>query len=187
MTFVRWQDTAQIVQEENEMMRRRLQGALLAGLLLSGILAWAFANRSGTSPDQDARKALDQFNQNFDAACQKMDNPAAAALWDENGADLLPGMAPMIGKPKISEWLNGLTPQLAGAKMLYCTVDWQDIQIHGDVAYEWGINRQKIEFPSKPSFANEGKIVLILRRHPDGLWKIALESWNNNPQPQANN
>ena len=107
------------------------------------------------------------------------------AISDADGADLLPGMAPMVGKARISEWLNGLTPQLAGAKMVYCTVDWKDVQIHGDLAYEWGINRQKIDFPPpKKSFENEGKIVFILKRQSDGSWKIALESWNANPQAQ---
>jgi ketosteroid isomerase-like protein len=69
--------------------------------------------------------------------------------------------------------------------MLYCTVDWRDIQIDGNLAYEWGINRQKIEFPPpKKTFENEGKILLILKRQADGQWKIALESWNSNPRPQ---
>ena len=69
--------------------------------------------------------------------------------------------------------------------MVYCTVDWQDVQIRGDLAYEWGINRQKIDFPPpKKSFQNEGKIVLILKRQSDGSWKIVLESWNASPQGQ---
>jgi ketosteroid isomerase-like protein len=169
------------------MRRRILKNTFLFGLALSlAILVFALTKSTPTvSADQDARKSLDAFNQEFTSACQKMDNPAAAALWADDGADLLPGMAPMIGKAKISDWLNGLTPQLAGAKMAYCTVDWQDIQIHGDLAYEWGINRQKIEFPPpKQSFENEGKILLILKRQANGSWKIVLESWNSNPQRQ---
>lgn len=155
---------------------------------LPGVLALAFTNPATAAPEQeatDARKAVDKFNQKFISACQKMDHPAAAELWAEDGVDLLPGMKPMTGKATISEWLTGLTPQLAGAKMVYCTVDWLDIQVHGDLAYEWGINRQKIEFPPpKKSFENEGKILLILKRQVDGSWKIVLESWNSNPQPQ---
>ena len=165
-------------------MKKTVPVTLAFGLMLSGILMFAKPIRS-LSEDQDARKSLDAFNQKFIEACQRMDHPAAATFWAEDGADLLPGMAPMVGKAKISEWLNGLTPQLAGAKMVYCTVDWQDVQIHGDLAYEWGINRQKIDFPPpKKSFENEGKIVLILKRQSDGSWKIALESWNANPQAQ---
>ena len=89
----------------------------------------------------------------------------------------------MVGKLKISAWLDSRTPQLAGAKMQYCTVNWQDIQIHGDLAYEWGINRQKIEFPppKKPSEGN-GKILLILKRQQGGSWKVSLEAWNSSPQ-----
>src|SRR5215467_12903722 len=167
------------------MRRRILRDTLLFGMGMSlTLLVFAFTRSTlVVSADQNARKSLDAFNQEFDAACQKMDNPATAALWADDGADLLPGMAPMIGKTKIADWLNGLTPQLAGAKMAYCTVDWQDVQIHGDLAYEWGINRQKIEFPPpKQSFENEGKILLILKRQANGSWRIALESWNNNPQ-----
>jgi len=170
-------------------LKRRLQVSLLVVPASLAILSFGFATTTQkVSTEQDARNALDTFNRQFIAACQNMDNPAAAALWADDGADLLPGMAPMIGKVKISEWLNGLTPQLAGAKMVYCTVDWQDIQIHREIAYEWGINRQKIEFPSpKKSFENTGKILLILKRQGDGPWKIALESWNSNPQPEAKN
>jgi uncharacterized protein (TIGR02246 family) len=169
-------------------MKNASQAKLIFGLVPVGILILVFARPSRLlCDDRDARKSVDAFNQTFIEACQKMNHPAAAALWSEDGADLLPGMAPMVGKAKISEWLNSLTPQLAGAKMVYCTVDWQDIQIHGDLAYEWGINRQKIDFPPpKKSFQNEGKIVLILKRQSDGSWRIALESWNANPQAQEN-
>jgi uncharacterized protein (TIGR02246 family) len=128
----------------------------------------------------DARKAVDAVNQQFVSACQKMDNRASAALWADDGVDLLPGMAPIVGKAKIAAWLDSLTPGMQGAKMVYCTVDWQDVQIHGNVAYEWGINRQKVEFPApKPPFEGEGKILLILKRQADGSWKIALESWTS--------
>ncbi len=137
------------------------------------------------SADQRARQSLDAFNREFVGACQRMDHPAAAAFWADDGVDLLPGLEPMIGKAKIAQWLNGLTPQLRGAKMVYCTVDWRDIKIQGDWAYEWGINRQKIEFPppQKP-FEGDGKILLILKRQADGSWRLELESWNSNPQPE---
>ena len=57
------------------------------------------------------------------------------------------------------------------------------MQIHGDIAYEWGINRQEVEFPPpQKAFASEGKIALVLKRQPSGAWKIALESWNASPK-----
>jgi len=134
-------------------------------------------------PNSDPRKSLDEFNLAFISACQTMNQKSSAAMWAEDGVDLLPGMQPMVGQAKIAAWLDNVASQVAGAKMAYCTVDWKDIQIHGDLAYEWGINRQKIEFPGQQkSFANEGKIVLVLKRQADNSWKIALESWNSSPE-----
>jgi len=126
---------------------------------------------------------VDQFNQRFIEACRKMDHAQSAELWADDGVDLLPGMDPMVGKAVISEWLNGLTAQMKGAKMLQCDVDWQKVLISGDVAYEWGINSQTISLPNQSEpFKNKGKIALILRRQADGAWKVALESWTSSPQ-----
>ena len=135
---------------------------------------------------QESRKSIDAFNQRFIEACRKMDHPAAAALWIDNGADLLPGMDPMVGRAAITQWLNGLGAQMKDVKMLQCDVDWQQIEIAGDVAYEWGINTQTVSVPNQPEpLKNKGKITLILRKQTDGSWKIALESWNSSPQAKA--
>ena len=161
-----------------------VRGFVVSTLLL-GLIAGSTHGWSQSAMPGDARKSVDAFNQAFVHACQTMDHAASAGLWADEGVDLLPGMPPLTGKPKITAWLNSLTPQLAGAKMVYCTVDWQEVQIQGDLAYEWGINRQKIEFPPpQKAFASEGKITLILKRQADGSWKIVLESWNSSPAPE---
>lgn len=166
-------------------MTSKLRSFIFPALIAVFVASTLVTSTRAATPDSDARKSLDAFNQAFVHACQTMDHGASGAMWADDGVDLLPGMPPLVGKPKIVAWLNSLTPQLAGAKMVYCTVDWQDVQVHGDLAYEWGFNRQKIEFPPpQKAFASDGKITLILKRQPDGAWKIALESWNSNPEPE---
>ena len=113
-----------------------------------------------------------------------MDPMATMSLWAEDGVDLLPGMEPMVGKSVISQWHKGLLEQMKGVKVLQCDVDWKQIEIKDDVAYEWGINTQTVSLPDRPEpLKNEGKITLILRRQPSGQWKLVLESWNNSPRP----
>lgn len=155
------------------------------------ILIFAAVALALSAPGQDASstpeagEALDKFNQQFVAACQKMDTAAIAAMWAENGVDLQPGMEPLEGKAKITEWLNGLTKTLGGAKMERCAIEWHDLQIQGDLAYEWGVTAQKVVFPApKPPSEGMGKIVLILRRQEDRSWKIMLESWTSMPDPE---
>jgi ketosteroid isomerase-like protein len=135
--------------------------------------------------DQTARQNLDAFNQTLAIACDKMDQQTTASLWADDGIDLIQGMQPMIGKKVIADWLEGLPAQLKGAKMLYCKVDWRDIKIEGNFAYEWAITRQKIEMPApQDPIESEGKMLLILKRQPDGAWKQEVESWNSNPETE---
>ncbi|HEY7894678.1 MAG TPA: DUF4440 domain-containing protein [Gemmatimonadaceae bacterium] len=129
------------------------------------------------------RAAVDTLNAKEAKACREMDNAASASLWAEDGVDLIQGLQPMVGKAVIAAWLNGLTPGLKGAKMVYCTIEWKQVTVAGDWAYEWGVNRQRIEFPSpQQPFETEGKITLVLKRQPNGEWKIELESWNSSPK-----
>lgn len=139
-----------------------------------------------TTANTGARQAVDAFNQKEADACRTMDHAASEALWADDGVDLIQGLQPMIGTEAISKWLDSLTPQLKGARMEYCTIEWHDIKIEGDWVYEWGITRQKIDFPPpQKKVTSEGKMVLILKRQHDGAWKIELESWNSNPMRQA--
>lgn len=159
-----------------------LLGALFASTPLMASAKSAKKPAARMAADQNVRQSVDAFNQKDENSCRKMDNPAAEALWADDGVDLIPGMQPMVGKAAISKWLDGLTAQLHGAKMDYCTIDWRGIKIQGDWVYEWGITRQKIEFPPpQKSFENEGKMLLILKRQQNGSWKIELESWNSSP------
>lgn len=132
------------------------------------------------------RKAIGELNRRFIEGCRKFDPDATAALWAEDGVDLLPGMEPMHGRAAIAKWLNGLSAQMKGVKILQCDLDWRQIEIVGDLAYEWGVNTQTISLPDHPEpVKNTGKITLVLRKQPDASWKVVLESWNGNPQPKS--
>lgn len=156
----------------------------LAVIGAPGMAAGQAGTAAGASaPDTASRRAIDALNAKDVQACQAMDNAASAELWADDGVDLIQGLQPMVGKPVIAAWLNGLTPGLKGAKMVYCTIDWKQITLEGDWAYEWGINKQRIEFPSpQQPFESEGKITLVLKRQASGEWKIELESWNSSPK-----
>jgi len=162
-------------------------------LLAVGLIATFLAStpvHSGARQSHQAAAAQDgglsEFNRRFVEGCRKFDPEGTASLWADDGVDLLPGMDPMVGKATILKWLNGLVEQSKGVKILQCDVAWQGTEVSGDVAYEWGINTQTITTPDHPDpLKNKGKITLILRKQPDGSWKLALESWNSSPREKA--
>lgn len=170
--------------------RRAARSAACAAMVVIGAARIASGQASSvaasSSADSVARRAVDALNAKEVRACQQMDHAASAELWADDGVDLIQGLEPMVGKAVIAAWLNGLTPGLKGAKMVYCTVDWKQITIQGDWAYEWGINKQRIEFPPpQQPFESEGKMTLVLKRQTSGEWKIELESWNSSPKTSA--
>src|SRR5689334_16621759 len=103
-------------------MNRRKLTFVFYGLIVLIGAGLSFAMRKPPVA-QDARKAVDAVNQEIVRACQQRDMDATAALWADEGVDLLPGLAPMVGKAKITAWLDSLRSNLQGAKMAYCTVD----------------------------------------------------------------
>lgn len=156
----------------------------LAGVAICGLAVGPGVVRA-QAPADAARDSVAALNAKEVKACREMDNAASASLWADDGVDLIQGLQPMVGKATIAAWLNGLTPGLKGAKMVYCTIDWKQIAIQGDWAYEWGVNRQRIEFPlPQAPFESEGKITLVLKRQTGGDWKIELESWNSSPKAE---
>ncbi len=151
-----------------------------AMLLLVTFPAFAVAQRKAITDDAgaaSARKAIEALNWKETDACQKMDNAESASLWADDGVDLIQGLPPMVGKAKISAWYKTLAPQLRGPKVESCTIEWRETRIQDKWAWEWGISRQKVDFPPpRKPFESVGKILLILKQQADGTWKIELES-----------
>lgn len=142
-------------------------------LILGGLRTGAV---TGQAPEQ---KEIQAFNAKFREVTLKMDNAGLMALWDEDGTTLLPGMAPISGKETISKWLNDVIAKMPGYKVTKQENDFHDIQVSGDWASEWGTTHQVVQPPDgKPEIDVHGKILLVLHKGKDGVWRIRQEMWN---------
>ena len=91
-------------------------------------------------------------------------------------------MAPLVGRAAIGKFVNDIAAQMPGYKIVREKIDFQDIQVSGDWAYEWGLETQALQPPNQPAMEGYGKILLI--RHKEaGEWKIQTEMWNASPKP----
>lgn len=144
--------------------------------LLPLLLSAARANQTS------AREEIEAFNCKFVELHLKMDHDGVLAMWADDGVDLMPGMAPLIGKAAITAWLKTLEPQLAGSKVTTEDLQFHDVQVSGDWASEWATEHQVVEREGKPQFEGYGKLALILHREA-GQWKIKQEMWNSSPRP----
>ena len=134
--------------------------------------------------DDRGRQEIAAFNKRYVEAHLKMDNAAIMATWAEDGVALLPSTTPTAGKAAIGKFLEAATQQLAGYKMLKVEMDFQGIEVHGDCASEWGYEHQVVQPPDgKPVIDSYGKLLLVLRREPDGNWRVTREMWNQGMKP----
>lgn len=132
-----------------------------------------------------AKQQIDAFNQKFTDAIRHMDNAAVISLWADDGVSLLPGMAPIAGKPAIQKFMDDVTSKIKGYKVVSHDNDFRDIRVSGDWASEWALTHQVVQPPdNKPVLTIYGKMLLVLHRKKDGSWKIKQESWTSAPGPE---
>src|SRR5260370_4460332 len=158
--------------------KRVLLGTCFIALLLA-------AGRMKARTTEDAeRKEIEAFNKGYGELHVKMDAAGVLALWAESGVDLMPGHAPMIGRKKISAWMEDIVAKMPGYKVTKQEMEFHDIQACGDWASEWATEHQEVQPPEgKPLIESYGKMALVLHREANGEWKVQQEMWNAAPKP----
>jgi uncharacterized protein (TIGR02246 family) len=156
---------------------------IFAGAALAILLVWAV--RMTAAPGRAAGVGeIEAFNRHYVELHLKMDTAGVLALWEEDGVDLMPGDAPMIGKKKIAAWVEDIVAKMPGYKVMKQEMEFHDIQVCGDWASEWATEHQVVQPPDgKPVIEGYGKMALVLHRGASGEWKVKQEMWNAAAKP----
>jgi uncharacterized protein (TIGR02246 family) len=157
------------------------RAAVLLGIVLLGLCGYQI---NAQDAHDKARKEIEAFNKRYVELHLKMDTPAILALWTENGVDLMPGSAPMMGRKTISDWVTNIVAKMPGYKVTKQEMEFHDIFVCGDWASEWATVHQEVQPPDgKPMIESYGKSALVLHREATGEWKVQQEMWNAAPNP----
>lgn len=112
-------------------------------------------------------------------ATLKREIDALVELWDDHGVLLQPGHAPVIGRSAFVEFLRQNLELSASGKVLKYAPEIRDIQVEGDIAYEWGyfdstVRKSDLDPPTE----FRARFVRILKRQPDGSWRFLRVMWS---------
>jgi len=133
--------------------------------------------------NRDAQREIETFNQRYVELNLKMDTAGILALWAEDGVDLMPGDAAMIGRKKISAWVEDIVAKMPGYKVMKQEMEFHDIHVCGEWASEWATEHQVVQPPDgKPVIDSYGKMALVLHREANGEWRVQQEMWNAAPK-----
>ena len=161
-----------------EFKRKVLLGVCCVASLLAAV------RMKARTAEDTGRKEIEAFNQRYVELHLKMDTAGILALWTEDGVDLMPGDAAMVGQKKISAWVEEIVAKMPGYKVMKQEMEFHDIHVCGDWASEWATEHQVVQPPErKPPIETYGKMALVLHREANGEWKVQQEMWNAAPKP----
>ncbi|MGA2097956.1 MAG: nuclear transport factor 2 family protein [Candidatus Acidiferrum sp.] len=148
-----------------------------------GVIAWGLALSASGGGIPSGREEVGRFNEHYRERHLKMDTAGIFELWADDGVDLMPGEAPMIGKKVIQEWVEGILAKMPGYKVVKQEMEFHDIQVAGDWASEWALEHQVVQPPNgNEPIETWGKMALVLHRDESGGWKVKQEMWNAAPK-----
>jgi uncharacterized protein (TIGR02246 family) len=152
--------------------------SLWLAAVVIGLSTSAASGQAASGKDE-----LEKFNNHFRELHLKMDTAGVFALWADDGVDLMPGEAPMIGKKVIQAWVEDILAKMPGYKVTKQEMEFHDIQVSGDWASEWALEHQVVQPPNgKEPIETWGKMALVLHREANGEWRIKQEMWNSAPK-----
>jgi len=152
-------------------------------LLLICVFPLARLSPQTPAPPADPKAEILAFNEKFINAHLRMDNPAIIAMWADDGVSLLPSMAPMVGRATIGKFINDITAQMPGYKIVREKIDFHDLQVSGDWASEWGLETQGLQ---PPQSTHDGRLRQNSLRSPQRPHRPMEDPTRNvERQPQA--
>ena len=120
----------------------------------------------------DERRAIEALNQHDVQAVLSGDMGAITSQWTDDFVVLSSG--PIVrGKAANVAMVEASAEQIQAFVPVDYVVEFEEITVLGDYAYEWGTFRGSMRpRGGGETMSYSGKLLRILRREPDGAWKM---------------
>ncbi len=147
-----------------------MKANLFPALLLAPVLH-ACTSRSAT-PADDA--AIRDLARRYAAAFESEDVEAVLEVLTDDFVALSPAKPPLVGKDAVRPIL---AEDLAAMEIDRLRFTLEEIVVTGSWAYAWGTSEAAFRVGSDADTTHvRGKVLWILRRGDDGVWRVARDS-----------
>ncbi|MGA9243635.1 MAG: nuclear transport factor 2 family protein [Silvibacterium sp.] len=148
--------------------------SILATSIFTAAFAWsAHGQNTAAIP-----AGIERLHKDDITATIARDVDALTALLDDDAVLLQPGTPPIIGKAAFHDFMKQALAKSPSVKVVKYVPDIRDIQVTGNVAYEWGYfdAAQKSSDQQAPENLR-AKLLRVMKRQPDGSWKFTRVMW----------
>jgi uncharacterized protein (TIGR02246 family) len=138
---------------------------------------------SGRIGSNDADIAAIEKLHEIDMAAAKIhDINTLITLMTDDGILLPPGQEPIRGRDAIWKFMKEQLPENQNYEITEYVQHFEEVKIIGDWAYEWATFHGTYHLKSGgPDLYERSRLFRILRRQPDGSWKVARSIWHELP------
>ena len=118
------------------------------------------------------RLKIDELHHKDMTASLARDYATLVSLMDESMI-LIPSQGePLRGKKAIAAHLKSYLEQTPDWRVTEYIHEFEEVEISGDIAFEWGRYRGLTVPPEGPPIRETGTIFRILKKQADGSWKV---------------
>ena len=111
------------------------------------------------------------------------DATAITAFYASDAVLLPPGSPPLKGSEEIGKFFSGMTSNFSGPFELKTS----GVEGRGDLAFSTGEYTATLtpkKAGAKPMPTETGKYLGVMKKQPDGSWKLIYDIWNTNAEPK---
>ncbi len=127
---------------------------------------------------RQALEGIQKLHQKDIAASRKRDFDSLRALLSEEAIILPHGRDVIRGERELSEWFSQMRESMEDFEILEYSMDFQDIQIQGAYAFEWGYSREAVRNTRTGEIQRATYKLLRILRKEAGEWKVYRSIWN---------
>jgi ketosteroid isomerase-like protein len=142
--------------------------------------------QNDTSSAAEDRAAIQELDDKEIKANLALDVKALELLWDPEIVSMPPGHAAISGLEANRAYLKEVAKQMENFQILGYEQAWQEVRIVGDYAYEFGTIQTRIgPMNPGPEVDSLYNMMRILKKQPDGAWRVYRAIWNNASAPKT--
>jgi len=154
----------------------------LALIVGSQVFVLSSCQNKNISKKNEMLAGIEELHRKDKEASKSQDFGALLSLWTDDGVLLLPGQAPIRGIEDLKQYMERHRETSQSYEILEYTHDFQEIQIIGEWAFEWGFYTASARIKETGKvFHERGKLFRVLKRQPDGTWKVARSIGHPDP------
>jgi ketosteroid isomerase-like protein len=122
---------------------------------------------------------IEKLHQRDIAATVSRDVSQLVALLADDAVVIGQGDKPLVGKTAFQVSLTQNFAKNRAVKVLKYEPEFEDVQITGEVAYEWGyFNVTQQESATSKPMSFKARFLRVMKLQSDGSWKFVRVMWN---------